>query len=184
MPTINTTFIGMVANDQICKHLTEKLKNRFGELLKRAAEVKATFRVHGKRKYSTVTIMVYMPQVLIRVEESGPDMRSLIDLALDKLGIRLKRYHDKLREWRGEKLWNIVELEEEAEQEMSSYPSYIPRVRRNKSFRKGEKIDIGEAIEYLELLGAPCYLFRNKESGKWSVVYPISEGEYGLIEAP
>lgn len=184
MPTVNVTFLGMKPNNKITEYTIGKLKERFKEFLKRAGEVKITFKGHEKRNYFTVVMMVYMPNVLIRAEERGPNLRGAVDLVLDKLWMRFKRYYEKLREWRGEKIWKIVEIDGQIEGEEEIYPKYLPKVKRDKSLCSKEKMEVGEAIERMTLMGAPCFLFRNKDSGKWSVVYQIGEDKYGLVETP
>jgi len=185
MPTINISSIGMEGNEEVYQYIRDKIEERFKELLSRAGEVKVTFKHHPKRNYTTIIIMIYMPRVVIRVEERGENIKEIVDKALDKLGSRLRRYNEKIREWRGEKPWSILELEEEMEENIEAvYPEYVPRIRKNKLLCANEEMEVGEAIEYLELMDVPCYLFKNKENGKWSVVYRLGDEEYGLTETP
>ena len=71
----------------------------------------------------------------------------------------------------------IVEDEKE-----DQYSDYVPTIAVRKKIQDMRPLEEGEAIERMELLGCDQLLFRNKGTGKISMVYKRVKGGYGLVE--
>lgn len=160
-------------------YLEGKLE-RHKALLDETSKIRATFRNNETRKFFTVSLNVNMPGGVIWVEEKDPDLRAAIDKVTALFETRIKRYRDKQSEWRGKSDWRHVEVPAEEFSETPEVIDYTPRVKTMNRYRSERAISTGEAIETMELLGAPCYLFKEIGSGKLAVVYRLEENIYGI----
>jgi putative sigma-54 modulation protein len=116
---------------------------------------------------------------LVRVEASGPDHRSALDVAVDKLERQLSRLKERLVERHrrgGDKQLNSASGG--VEETGGTADLQIERVKRFAV----KPMTPQEAALQMELLGHSFYLFLNAETGRYSVLYRRRGGSLGLIE--
>jgi len=189
---IKISFVGMEPLDSLKEYITEKIEKK-KKLLKEATLIEVFFKenIHsrGVKEDFRVDITITLPNSPIRVEQSGEDMYANIDLAMDTLDRRLKRYRDRKGNWEGVKPWKVLEAEaalqaltEEVEGELTDYSDYVPKIAVRKSVKDIGPMVEAEAIERMELLGYDQFLFLNKSTGKMSMIYRRRRGGYGLVE--
>ncbi|MDZ4721129.1 MAG: ribosome-associated translation inhibitor RaiA [Roseiflexaceae bacterium] len=121
--------------------------------------------------------------VLLRSDQRGADVFTVIDDVSTTLQRQIKRYKEK--HWRRGKLrrqgGEIVEVPvlngvldtDEAPQ---------PRIVRTKEFQI-KPMYSDEAVEQMELLGHTFFVFRDAETSIVNVLYKRGDGNYGLIVA-
>lgn len=129
---------------------------------------------------------------VLRARESSTDMYAAIDLVMDKLTRRAKKYHDKVhgKTRRGHEKMPI---------EAAMIPDLEPvavaaapeddfetvgdngQVVKSKQFAL-KPMSVQEATLQLELVGHDFFVFTNVESSRTNVVYRRNDGHYGLIE--
>ncbi len=113
-------------------------------------------------------------------------MYAIIDQASDTLARRLKRYQERKSYWEGVTPWKVIEadanMEEIKEDTLEQYSDYTPIIATRKKIEDMTPLEEGEAIEKMELLGYDQYLFKNKATGKFSMIYKRIKGGYGLVE--
>jgi len=189
---IKISFVGMEPSDTLKEYITEKLEKK-EKLLKEATLIEVFFKenIHrrGVKEDYRVDITVTLPNSPIRIEQSGEDMYANIDLAMDILDRRLKRYRERRGYLEGVKPWKILEadaalqaLTEEVEGELDDYSDYVPKIAVRKTVKDIGPMEEAEAIERMELLGYDQFLFLNKTTGKISMIYKREMGGYGLVE--
>ncbi|HET6494356.1 MAG TPA: ribosome-associated translation inhibitor RaiA [Thermoleophilia bacterium] len=129
---------------------------------------------------------------VIRARESSTDMYAAIDLVMDKLMRRTRKYHDKVhgKTRRGhEKLPMDALLDPELEpvavlqvaEDDGESTGDNNRVVKSKQFAL-KPMSVDEATLQLELVGHDFFVFTNGESNRTNVVYRRNDGHYGLIE--
>ena len=156
-----------------------------------------------------VEITVIAGSTVVRAEASSTDEFSALDMALDKLTLRLRRTRDRRKDHRrGYINPTPVDLgavappepEEEPEpEEPNNSPEAVvafdlgpgesvevqvgdtPIVIRRK-LHIAEPMSIDEALYEMELIGHDFFLFVNKETGRPSVVYHRHGWSYGVFE--
>lgn len=189
---IKVTFIGMETSDSLKDYIIEKLERK-ESLLEDATSIEVFFKenkyTRGVSEDFRVDINVNLPNSPVRVEQSGEDMYANIDMAVDTLNRRLSRYSDRKMYWEGNKPWKVLEAEaalealtEEVEDNLDDYSDYVPSIATRKVIKNMEVLEEAEAIERMELSGYDQYLFKNKGTGKISMVYRRKQGGYGLVE--
>ncbi|KAB8289188.1 30S ribosomal protein S30 [Bifidobacterium ramosum] len=154
-----------------------------------------------------VEITVIAGRTVVRAEASSTDEFSALDMALDKLTLRLRRTRDRRKDHR-RGYTNPVpvdmgvvepEVEETVEEEPNNSPAAAvasdlgpgesvevqvgdtPIVIRRK-LHIAEPMTIDEALYEMELIGHDFFLFVNKETGRPSVVYHRHGWSYGVFE--
>ncbi len=189
---VNIKFLGMESSDALSEYILEKMFKR-EVLLEEATSIDVFFKneknSRGVEDDFRMNINVNLPNSLVRVEERGEDMYANIDRGMDTLDRRLERYRDRRAEWEGSKPWKILEAEaaiesltKEVEESPDDYSDYIVSIVRRKKIKDIGPMEEAEAIERMELLGYDQYLFKNKSTGKISMIYRREEGGYGIVE--
>lgn len=117
-------------------------------------------------------LTVHLPKAVVRAKAYAPEEIAAFDRAEAKLRHQLERYKGRLvgrshPHHRGPK----------AGQEEPRGA----RIVRTKSFML-DALDPETALERMELLEHPFYLFVNQETQRTSVLYRRDDGTYGLIE--
>ncbi len=174
-------------NTTLSSAFEEYAAKKLGHLTRLATRV-GTVRVvvAEQRGRKDVEITADLDGTLIRSEVKGPDERTGLDSALDKLERQVHRYKARFQRRRrsqrhaaeaevGEAEPPPEETVEEAGDESE------PRVARTKTVTL-KPMSPEEAALQMELLGHDFFLFRNAESELVSVVYRRTDGDYGLIE--
>ena len=146
-------------------------------------------------------------RTVVRAEASSADEFSALDMALDKLTLRLRRTRDRRKDHRRGYTnpvpvdMGVVEPEPTVEpvEEPNNSPADAvatdlgpgesvevqvgdtPIVIRRK-LHVAEPMTIDEALYEMELIGHDFFLFVNKETGRPSVVYHRHGWSYGVFE--
>ena len=155
-----------------------------------------------------VEITVIAGRTVVRAEASSADEFSALDLALDKLTLRLRRTRDRRKDPRRGytdpvpvdlgPVEPVVVEEPEPEAPNNSPADAVsadlgpgesvevqvgdtPIVIRRK-LHIAEPMTIDEALYEMELIGHDFFLFVNKETGRPSVVYHRHGWSYGVFE--
>ncbi|AGH40996.1 hypothetical protein D805_0729 [Bifidobacterium thermophilum RBL67] len=155
-----------------------------------------------------VEITVVAGRTVVRAEASSSDEYSALDMALDKLTLRLRRARDRRKDHRRGYVNPVpVDLgpvetpdEEEPKEEEPNNSQQAavasdlgpgesvevqvgdtPIVIRRK-LHIAEPMSIDEALYEMELIGHDFFLFVNKETGRPSVVYHRHGWSYGVFE--
>lgn len=132
-----------------------------------------------------LTIRHRRGRILRAEDKKQKDLFAAIDAVMDKMYRQIRSFKGKrIRRGGGvdEELFanaepvplpELTEAEEELEPKME--------IARRKAIAL-EPIDEFEAIERMEAVGHPFYLFLNASTGKISVLYRREEGNYGVLE--
>lgn len=153
-----------------------------------------------------VEITVIAGRTVVRAEASSADEFSALDMALDKLTLRLRRTRDRRKDHRRGYAdpmpidLGVVEPTPEPEPEE---PNNSPQAAVASDLGPGESVEvqvgdtpivirrklhiaepmtIDEALYEMELIGHDFFLFVNKETNRPSVVYHRHGWSYGVFE--
>ena len=155
-----------------------------------------------------VEITVIAGRTVVRAEASSTDEFSALDMALDKLTLRLRRTRDRRKDHR-RGYANPVPMDlgviapELGPEELEEEPNNSPQAAVASDLGPGESVEvqvgdtpivirrklhiaepmsIDEALYEMELIGHDFFLFVNKETGRPSVVYRRHGWSYGVFE--
>jgi putative sigma-54 modulation protein len=124
-------------------------------------------------------ITLYSKGTVLRTEERSADMRSSIDIALDKMVRQLRRFKGKQWSARARRQGNAAPVEEfeDLDEPETETIDHIVRIKRFGT----RPMDVDEAIEQMELLEHDFFIFYNMSEGGFNVVYRRYDGGYGLL---
>jgi putative sigma-54 modulation protein len=156
-----------------------KLERYFTEAPKAKVNVNLRF---NQDKTSKVEVTIPMPHLVLRAEETNPDMYAGIDLITDKLERQIRKHKTKVNRKFREKGDLPVTFATSETPEIVDVDEDDLELVRTKRFDL-KPMDSEEAILQMNLLGHSFYVFTNAESNRTNVVYKRKDGRYGLIEA-
>ena len=155
-----------------------------------------------------VEITVIAGRTVVRAEASSTDEYSALDMALDKLTLRLRRTRDRRKDHR-RGYTNPVPVDmgvvtpEPVEEPVPEEPNNSPQAAVASDLGPGESVEvqvgdtpivirrklhiaepmtIDEALYEMELIGHDFFLFVNKDTNRPSVVYHRHGWSYGVFE--
>lgn len=124
-----------------------------------------------------VDITIGVDGLLLRGEETTPDMYSSIDGAIDNIERQIRKYKTRINRrlrYEGNTVNDLIPDTPETEEE-------APKVVKTKRFAV-KPMSVEEAVMQMELLGHDFFVFSNAETEEVNVVYRRKDGNYGLIE--
>ena len=156
-----------------------------------------------------VEITVIAGRTVVRAEASSTDEYSALDMALDKLTLRLRRTRDRRKDHRRGYTnpvpvdMGVVTPEPVEEEPVPEEPNNSPQAAVASDLGPGESVEvqvgdtpivirrklhiaepmtIDEALYEMELIGHDFFLFVNKDTNRPSVVYHRRGWSYGVFE--
>jgi putative sigma-54 modulation protein len=181
----------VAVTDALRRYVTEKLSKlpRYFDQVQDAQVVLGIARDSNRGREQFVEMTVWCDGLVLRAEESSPDMYASIDMAVEKLERQIEKYRsrmiEKRRQHESRKRQRQEELAEIAlragptaeEDEAGSAPAIV----RTKRFAM-KPMTVEEAALQLDLLGHGFFVFRHAGTQQINVLYRRRDGNYGLIE--
>ncbi|GEL13787.1 30S ribosomal interface protein S30EA [Lapidilactobacillus concavus DSM 17758] len=162
-----------------------KLNKYFEEPQDSIAHV--NLKVYPADKTAKVEVTIPLPYLVLRAEETSPDMYASVDLVTDKLERQIRKYKTKINRKSREKGIKDFELTgpangavdvPEPEEEQPKDELEVVRTKRVSL----KPMDSEEAILQMDMLGHNFFIFEDAETNGTSIVYRRRDGRYGLIE--
>ncbi len=172
---MQVTVIGR--NIEVTDALKQYALDKFGRLdkyLPKTVPVVITLSVVKKVHHSAEAV-IKSNGLLIQASEETDEMYSAIDLLVEKIERRVKRYKEKL-----------VDYKHQGARETAPVPSSpaedrIPQIIKTKRFDLKPMLP-EDAVMQMELLDKDFFIFANARSGLVNVIYKRKDGNVGLIE--
>lgn len=154
-----------------------KLERYFNEPVQ--ADVHVNLKVYNDAQ--EIEITVPLQGLLLRGEESHPDMYAAIDLVVEKLERQIRKHktriNRKARQEGSVKEMFATVIETNADEEEEEEFEIV----RTKRFSL-KPMDADEAILQMDMLGHNFFVYSDAETSRTNVVYRRKDGKYGLIE--
>jgi len=145
-----------------------------------------------------IEITCHAKRSVIRAEACADDVYGALDVAMTRLGERLRRVNDRRRVHRGRKQPTSVHdatsaiavPPEEQPVDETPLPPHIAKVGGDEDcpIQLREKVHsttpmgVDQALNEMELVGHDFYLYQDADTGKPSVVYRRRGWSYGVIQ--
>ncbi len=170
---VNVIGRNIEVTDALRQYATEKF-NRLEKYLPKAVQVVITLSV-VKKVHHFAEASIKSNGVLIQASEETGEMYSAIDLLIEKIERRVRRYKEKLVDHKHQTARTEAS-------EASSHPAdRIPQIIKTKRFDLKPMLP-EEAVMQMELLDKDFFIFSNAGSGQVNVIYKRKDGNVGLIE--
>ncbi len=146
--------------------------------------VHANLKVYSD-KTAKVEVTITLPNIVLRAEETSPDLYGSVDLVSDKLERQIRKYKTKVnRKFRHQKaeLKEVIspELVEETSSKSEDTSDDL-RIVRKKRFNL-KPMNPEEAALQMEMIGHNFFVYFDPNTESTNVVYKRDDGDYGLIE--
>ena len=161
--------------DALKQYATEKF-SRLDKYLPKAVQAVITLAV-VKKVHHIAEAVIKSNGVLIQASEETGEMYSAIDLLVEKIESRVRRYKEKLVDHKH----HGAKPESPAGTQASHPEDRIPQIIKTKRFDL-KPMQPEEAVMQMELLDKDFFIFSNIGSGQINVIYKRKDGNVGLIE--
>ncbi|MBP1044948.1 ribosome-associated translation inhibitor RaiA [Enterococcus sp. BWM-S5] len=132
-------------------------------------------------KTAKVEVTIPLPYLVLRAEETSPDLYASVDLVVDKLERQIRKFKTKInRKSRETGTGSVKEVAFFTEEETAEETSELDIVRTKRLSLK--PMDSEEAVLQMNMLGHNFFIFEDSETNGTSIVYRRKDGKYGLIE--
>jgi putative sigma-54 modulation protein len=175
---MQVTVIGrhIEATDALKQYAMEKF-NRLDKYLPKTIQVVITLSV-TKKIHHVAEAVIKSNGLLILASEETEEMYSAIDLLIEKLERRVRRYKEKLVDHKHQS----SKAEAMVTASTSSHPEdRMPQIIKTKRYDL-KPMQPEEALMQMELLDKDFFIFSNVGSGHVNVIYKRKDGNVGLIE--
>ncbi|MDB1707997.1 MULTISPECIES: ribosome hibernation-promoting factor, HPF/YfiA family [Enterococcus] len=174
-------------NIEVTEAIRDYVEKKVGKLERYFNDVpEATAHVNLKvytEKTAKVEVTIPLPFLVLRAEETSPDLYASIDLVVDKLERQIRKFKTKInRKSRETALVSPTDgdlFTTEANDEENN-GSELDIVRTKRLSLK--PMDSEEAVLQMNMLGHNFFIFEDAETNGTSIVYRRKDGKYGLIE--
>jgi len=161
-------------NVEVTEALKDYIAKRVGKVekyLDNIREAQVTLAV--ERGFHRVEVTIPVNGIILRGEESTPDMYASVDLVVEKLEKQVQKHKGRLIKRLGKSAG------ETPDERFADYD--YPQIVRTKRFDI-KPMTVDEAVLQMNLLGHSFFVFSNSESEQVNVLYKRKDGNYGLIE--
>ncbi|GAJ25875.1 ribosomal subunit interface protein [Liquorilactobacillus sucicola DSM 21376 = JCM 15457] len=132
-------------------------------------------------KTSKVEVTIPLPYLVLRAEETSPDMYASVDLVTDKLERQIRKYKTKINRKSREKGFKEFQFTDAADNNTDNEDKKFDIVRTKRVSLK--PMDSEEAVLQMDMLGHNFFIYEDAETSGIDIVYRRKDGRYGLIEA-
>ena len=167
-------------NFKVTEALQQKIEHKLEFLSKYFLiydDTRANVMLKVEPQMQKIEVTIFTKVGILRAEVAHEDLYAAIDLVIDKLEDQIVRQKTRLsRKHRSNLAESFVEIERSTP-EISEDDVPV----RTKTINP-EPMDLEEAILRMEMLGHSFFIYFDKESDQYAVIYKRNEGGFGLIE--
>ncbi len=163
--------------DSLKQYATEKF-SRLEKYLPQKVQAVITLSV-VKKVHHTAEATIKSNGLLIQASEETEEMYSAIDLLIEKIERRVRRYKEKLVDHKHHTSGKTEGLG--VAPSSSQVEDRIPQIIKTKRFDL-KPMQPEEAVMQMELLDKQFFIFSNAGNGQINVIYKRKDGNVGLIE--
>ena len=183
-------------NIEVTPAIRDYVESKVGKIEKYFDEVPEA-NVHVNLKvYSDsqgkAEVTISLPNIVLRAEETSPDLYGSIDLVSDKLERQIRKYKTKVnRKFRRQTAELPDAISPDLVEETSNLDDELNggsqdegsdiRIVRTKRFDL-KPMNAEEAVLQMDMLGHNFFVYLDGETESTNIVYKRDDGDYGLIE--
>lgn len=155
------------------KDMAEKKLSKLEKFFSEEIEARVVFSVI--KDSQTVEVTVFLPDTIIRAEETTDDMYTSIDRAVDALERQIRKHKTRLKNrYQNNDTIRFDLIDDKQEDEKTN-------IVKRKKFQLNP-MNEEEAILQMELLNHKFFIFLDADLETIKVLYKRNDGNYGIIE--
>lgn len=134
-------------------------------------------------KTAKAEVTIPLSFLVLRAEETTPDLYASIDFVVDKLERQVRKYKTKINRKSRDKGFDGIKQADLADAVVVEDKHEEPELEIVRSKRINLKpMDSEEAVLQMNMLGHDFFIYTDAETMEISIVYRRKDGRYGLIE--
>lgn len=157
---------------QALRSYAEEKIGRFDKYVSNITDAQVTLSVEKKYRQKA-EVLLRVNGMMIQAESITEDIYSAIDEVTEKLEKQVKKYKEKMKDFRKTDKKPLAESSAPAE-------TGAGIIKRKKFAMKPMSPE--EAVDQMELMDKDFFIFSNSSSGDFNIVYRRKDGDFGLIE--
>lgn len=177
-------------NIEVTPALREYVESKVGKIEKYfdevpEANVHVNLKVYSDRQ-GKAEVTIPLPNIVLRAEETSPDLYGSIDLVSDKLERQMRKYLTKVnRKFR--KTSQPTDDFQPVSPDLLDGDDEVETSDENLKIVRTKRFDLKpmnaeEAVLQMEMLGHDFFVFLDGETDSTNIVYKRDNGDFGLIE--
>ncbi len=156
-----------------------KLERYFTDVPDATAHV--NLKVYSE-KTAKVEVTIPLPYIVLRAEETSPDLYGSIDLVVDKLERQIRKFKTKINR-RQKNAAGTSATTHQIVTEQQHHEEEAPALDIVRTKRLSLKpMSSEEAVLQMNMLGHNFFIFEDAETNGTSIVYRRKDGKYGLLD--
>lgn len=171
-------------NIEVTPAIRDYVEKKVGKLERYFSDAPdATVHVNLKvytEKTAKVEVTIPLPYLVLRAEETSPDLYASVDLVVDKLERQIRKFKTKINRKSRETGMDTAKAAVFLNGDESEDTTELDIVRTKRLSLK--PMDSEEAVLQMNMLGHNFFIFEDAETNGTSIVYRRKDGKYGLIE--
>ena len=158
-----------------------KIDHYFSEAIEKGKVELVHHKTKSPEKSNEAKVLVFVHGAILTAREEHADMYAAIDLLFEKLEKQLKKYKDKLKNHKNDKVAVAIDKANRQDEIEYSTAKDNPIIYTVKQRYKPMMVE--EAAMQLQLSNMEFLTFLNAETESISVIYKRKDGDYNLIES-
>ena len=175
-------------NIEVTQAIREYAEKKVSKLERFFKEVPNTTAYVNLKVYPDKTakaeVTIPLSFLVLRAEETTPDLYASIDFVVDKLERQVRKYKTKINRKSREKGFEGITtqptLDDSASNGANDSEPVLEIVRSKQINLK--PMDSEEAVLQMNMLGHDFFIYTDAETNEINIVYRRKDGRYGLIE--
>ena len=169
----------------------EKKTNKFNRFLPKIDEVRVDInpeKTNGREERVVVEVTVRSDGKILRAEDRNRELRTAVDVAVDKLNRQIARFKGKrIDRWHANQSIRYNSITNEDIPPISEDELDILAEETNRQIVRVKQFSVTpmnqeEALEQMQLLDHDFFVFYNADVGRMNVLYKRGDQNYGLLD--
>ncbi|AFT81135.1 ribosome-associated translation inhibitor RaiA [Leuconostoc carnosum] len=161
------------------REYVEKRLTKLNRYIEETANANINLRTYQSNNSGKAEVTIVLPYVVLRAEDTNPDLYTAIDAVSEKLERQIRKYKTKINRKSRETGFKGIDSNDEIPATDVDDDS-LQIVRRKQVDLKPMSPE--EAALQMDLLEHNFFIFKDAESNTDSVIYKRADGKYGLLE--
>ena len=161
------------------REYVEKRWTKLNRYIEETANANINLRTYQSNNSGKAEVTIVLPYVVLRAEDTNPDLYTAIDAVSEKLERQIRKYKTKINRKSRETGFKGIDSNDEIPATDVDDDSLLI-VRRKQVDLKPMSPE--EAALQMDLLEHNFFIFKDAESNTDSVIYKRADGKYGLLE--
>lgn len=168
-----------IAVTDALREYVEKRLTKLDRYIGEKATANVNLRTYQSDNSGKAEVTIVLPYVVLRAEDTNPDMYAAIDAVSAKLERQVRKYKTKIN--RKSRATGFKGIDSENEIPDTEVDDAAIQVVRTKHVDL-KPMSPEEAALQMDLLAHNFFIFKDAETNTDSVIYKRKDGKYGLLE--